>query len=500
MILPEEAAAIYKKKFPGAKIYGSSFIKKEKALLFMIREGQTPYLIILGDSEFGFEGQRVDISGNRFLKCYFSHENCSELRNQFSFTRPVLLGTNDSYGLGDRLGNAGAAHLKAIKKTHFKPVLAQQSIRELERTGRTAEDVMNAATRAVFREGYREGFGADGDHLKTEKDIDLMMDAGFTMFTIDPGEYVRNEALHMAEDELRSQWEGLPWNMLESDPHRFMEYWKNKELSYQSGSVFIPTAREIYAAMVKYGRVISHTKKLSDYIRQAYPQQSAELELSVDETDQPTTLFEHYLIASELQRLGVRLVSLAPRFCGDFEKGVDFRGDLNQFREEYLQHLGIAAKFGGYKLSIHSGSDKFSVYDVIGSLSAGNVHVKTAGTSYLEALRTVAETDPELFVEILGFSMQRFEADKKTYQISGRPENIKIPAPAAAESLKKMLDDEDTRQVLHVAYGSVLHGQGEISTRFKKELMNTLSNHEELYEYNLEKHFDRHLEPFSGTH
>ncbi len=103
-----------------------------------------------------------------------------------------------------------------------------------------------------------------------------------------------------------------------------------------------------------------------------------------------TTPFEHWLVASELRRLGVEWVGLAPRFVGDFEKGIDYRGDLEVFRREYLKHLAIAEALGPYKISIHSGSDKFGVYRVIGEIGKGGVHVKTAGTSYLEALRTVA--------------------------------------------------------------------------------------------------------------
>src|SRR5690625_3591703 len=148
MTRAEEAVHIFKKRFPDIKVYPSSLVEKEGSVLFMVQQNYNPYLIIAGESGFQFEGQKLEVSGSTFLKCSFTNENSAELRKQFPFTKPVLLGTSDSYGLGDRLGNAGAAHLKAIQKTHFKPVLAQQSIRELERTGRTAEDVLNAASRA----------------------------------------------------------------------------------------------------------------------------------------------------------------------------------------------------------------------------------------------------------------------------------------------------------------------------------------------------------------
>src|SRR5690625_8045544 len=113
-----------------------------------------------------------------------------------------------------------------------------------------------------------------------------------------------------------------------------------------------------------------------------------------------------------------------------------------------MWYLSISEKFGGYKLSIHSGSDKFSVYRQIGSVSGGAVHVKTAGTSFLEALRTLAEVRPQLFLEILDFSMKRFEKDRKSYQISGRPENITVTSPGVARQIEAILDDDDTRLVL----------------------------------------------------
>ena len=77
---------------------------------------------------------------------------------------------------------------------NMRPIFAQQSIRELTRTGREADEVMDAALWAVLQEGYKNGFGADADHLKTIEDVDRMVDAGFTFFTIDPGNYVVNVA------------------------------------------------------------------------------------------------------------------------------------------------------------------------------------------------------------------------------------------------------------------------------------------------------------------
>jgi hypothetical protein len=99
-----------------------------------------------------------------------------------------------------------------------------------------------------------------------------------------------------------------------------------------------------------------------------------ELEFSVDETDNPTSHAEHAYIANELKRLGVEWVSLAPRFVGRFEKGVDYIGDLAVFEEDVNGHAAIARTYGPYKISLHSGSDKFSIYKSAAQATQGLVH------------------------------------------------------------------------------------------------------------------------------
>ena len=126
--------------------------------------------------------------------------------------------------------------------------------------------------------------------------------------------------------------------------------------------------------------------------------------MSVDETESPTTAAQHYFIASELSRRGVKLDSLAPRFCGQFQKGVDYIGDIHELEENFRVHAGIARHFG-YKLSLHSGSDKFSVFSSFASCCDGHFHVKTAGTSWLEAMAVVAETEPQLYRRIHAFAL-----------------------------------------------------------------------------------------------
>jgi len=215
--------------------------------------------------------------------------------------------------------------------------------------------------------------------------------------------------------------------------------------------------------------------------------EKCELEISVDETETPTLPEEHYFFANELLRLGVKWVSLAPRYVGSFEKGVDYIGDLSEFKASLAQHATIARMLGPYKLSIHSGSDKFIIYDAFAELTDGMVHLKTAGTSYLEALRAVAKIDPSLFRRILAFAVDRYEIDRTTYHVSAQL--ARVPEEPIGDELADLLDQFDARQVLHVTFGSVLD-------RFGDRIGAVLRSHEETYYQLLTEHFRRHLYPF----
>src|SRR6266849_6177185 len=115
--------------------------------------------------------------------------------------QPVVLGLRKSFGFGDRLGLATPGHLAAHRKFDFAPIFAQQSIREMARTERTAEEVMRAAMQALASAGYSGVWGADADHLKTLRDVDITAAAGFCFFTIDPSEFVCDQADQMTGPE-----------------------------------------------------------------------------------------------------------------------------------------------------------------------------------------------------------------------------------------------------------------------------------------------------------
>lgn len=482
-------------------VYPFSIREAGGNLYFIGRRGSGKYFYQLGvgGKEYGFEGDESEgvILGEicRVKRCQMDHRNAAALRGLFSFTRPVTLGLADSFGFGDRLGIANPAHIRSLEGSHMRPVLAQQSIRELDRTQRSAEEVVDAASWAVFQEGFASGFGADADHLKTAEDIDRYARAGFTMYTFDPSVHVVNEAVRCTEAELSARAKDIGEGELKLD--ECLARYADRSFRFEDGAVLQPAKMEIMRAFVKYGKVITYTLSLYKHLREKHASLPHEVELSVDETDIPTTPSEHLFIAGELKRLGMKWVSLAPRFIGDFEKGVDYRGDLDRFAAEYKLHAGISNLMGPYKISIHSGSDKFGVYKMIGSLKTGNVHVKTAGTSYLEALRTISMVNPGLLREILDFARDNYSVARQSYHVTG--EISKVPGGSGIDDngLQALFDQHDARQVFHVTFGQVLSGRnGSGELLFRNRFMETLNSHEDAHYANLVKHFRKHLDPF----
>jgi len=488
----------------GIKIYSNSLRTTSDAIYFLGRDVSGKHLYVVttapsGNGNIPTQGEMLapGILGEGMIvwRSPMNHENAVHLREVFPFTRPVLLGVADSFGFGDRLGIANPAHLRALAGSHMRPVLAQQSIRELDRTQRDASAVLDAASWAAFQEGFTTGFGADADHLKTTADIDRYAAAGFTMYTFDPSAHVVNEAAALPAGELNERAKAAHHADLQIDD--VLARYANRTFTVADGIALQPSREEILRAYVKYGAVVSHAATLYHHLKTRHADLPSEIELSVDETDIPTTPAEHLFVAGELKRLGITLVSLAPRFIGDFEKGVDYRGDLKEFALEYRRHAGIAQMFGPYKISIHSGSDKFGVYQTIGALRLGNVHVKTAGTSYLEALRTAAMVEPSLVRDILAFASERYEEERKSYHVTGRTDRLPDPKRCSDADLADLFNQHDARQIFHVTFGKVLTTRAANGNyMFRDRLMRCLDAHENVHYDNLIRHFRKHLDPF----
>ena len=412
-----------------------------------------------------------------------------------NLTSPVTLGLKKSFGFGDRLGLATPGHLAAARAFDFAPIFAQQSIREMTRTQRTPEEVMRAAQTALAQAGFTQSWGADADHLKTPADVERTAAAGFCFFTIDPSEFVNNHADRMSAAELASSVAQMEKDGVFPDAG-WREFYLGRRFEVAPDRPLVFTEEQLLRAAVKYARAIAHSATMGAAITRVNGARPFEIEVSVDETDSPTSALEHLFFGQELKRRRVpNVVSLAPRFVGDFEKGIDYRGDLKQFETALKEHVAIAKYCGPYKISVHSGSDKFSAYPVIGRVCGDLLHVKTAGTSYLEALRVIARTAPALFAEIAAYCRGRFETDRASYHISTTPAQIAaLPVFQGRTEEPVYLDEVAGRQLLHVTFGSVLtqgvDGQGR---RFRESILELLQKHPDLHREFLEKHFTKHL-------
>lgn len=458
------------------------------------RSGETKRLAVLAPPEHPaltrFRGEGARVGEHLLLHAELSPENAAALRATLPDLQPQPLGLATSAGFGDRLGVATPGHVRAAQRhgAGIAPVFAQQSIREMTRTGRSPQAVLDDATWGTFAAGWRGTLGADADHQKTLDDLDRCAAAGFTLFTVDPGEYVDDGAHGAPASDLEEKVAALPWGELETTQTDFERY-AGRRLELDDRELVLER-EAVLRAGAKYARAVRHVARLYRHLEgKGIP---FELEVSVDETDTPTTHAEHAVVALELKRLGVRWVSLAPRFVGRFEKGVDYLGDLGELKADLAGHAALARALGPYKLSLHSGSDKFSVYPLIAEATGGLVHLKTAGTSYLEALRVAARVAPGLFREILALGRERFEEDKKSYHISAALSRVPEPDALEDHELPGLLEQDDARQVLHVTFGSALD-------RYRAALLGVLEEHDEAHQEGLAAHFAKHLTPFAGV-
>lgn len=476
------------KKAPKYKVYPLSINQLDESWLFMIREEAADYLVVTGSHADDFEGTIKECKQSRFIVAPLNHKNADALRSLVPFTAPKpVLSMDRSFGVGDRLGIATPGHIKAFEKYDAYPVFAQQSIRELNLTGRTYEDVLDAASFSVFREGFKRGFGADGDHLKKPEEIEYALKTGFTMITLDCSEHIKDVTIEKnvslvdkveINEEMTKRYLGQEFTV-EGHTISFTE-------ADMKQCVFIYQKAIEFAASM-YEKYFDNGKS------------EANFEISIDETSTPTTVLQHYFVANELKIRNVNIDTLAPRFIGEFQKGIDYIGDIAAFEKELEIHAAIARHFG-YKLSIHSGSDKFSIFQLIGKYTQGKFHVKTAGTNWLEAMRVVAAKAPSLYREIHKYALSVFEEAKKYYHVTTDIKRIPDINKLRDDELVLLFAQNDARQLIHITYGFILNAKDEKGVlRFKDSLYRLWRKEDVTYIEMLDKHIGRHLEKlYSG--
>ena len=297
-----------------------------------------------------------------------------------------------SFGIGDRFAHQGEAQLKAIIKAKEMGIdivpVWNKSNREHQIINSLPADTRNEANAAVRRLGWEGSFYVDADHINLGT-VDSFIDHS-DFFTLDVADYIGGEVpeeevldfQHMSEKyigELRIPGIEDPFQITGEDIRSI-------------ANNFLGAIKEA-AAIYKH---IASKKGVGNFIA----------EVSMDEVELPQTPVELFFILQMIKSYNIPAQTIAPKFTGRFNKGVDYAGDAEQFKKEFEQDL-LVIDFAikefdlpdNLKLSVHSGSDKFTIYPIIGELIRKHdkgIHVKTAGTTWLE--------------EVIGLSMSGEEA------------------------------------------------------------------------------------------
>jgi len=295
-----------------------------------------------------------------------------------------------SIGIGDRFGHQGTAQLQALVKAQEKGVqitpVWNKSFREHEIIGTHPDDARKEADEAVSECSWKASYFVDADHIGL-KNVDLFMNAS-NFFTLDVADFIgQSEDDDAIESFFQDHRQYLGELMIPGI----------KEPFHISEEMIRAIARKFLKGVKEAGRIYNHiaSQKDTPFV----------VEVSMDETDDPQTPVELFFILAAIAGEKIPAQTIAPKFTGRFNKGVDYIGDKSQFAKEFEQDLAVIAfavqEFGlpsNLKLSIHSGSDKFALYPLIKKaihqFDAG-LHLKTAGTTWLEELIGLAEAEDE---------------------------------------------------------------------------------------------------------
>lgn len=403
-----------------------------------------------------------------------------------------------SFGMGDRFAHQAMAQLKAIKLAeqvgvHITPVW-NKSYREHKTIGSRSEQTRLAADQAVKELQWESAYFTDADHINSSN-VDFFLDS-CDFFTIDVADYIgkscETEVQNKFVDENRKYIGKLDVHGLEGD------------LVVTEALLSRVAQNYLYAAI--------EAGKLYRYIATHKPGAQPIIEVSMDETNEAQTPGVIFLILAALASQGVPVDTIAPKFTGRFNKGVDYNGNLEQFRQEFEQDVAVLQlaiqefKFDPkLKLSIHSGSDKFSIYptikEVIRKYDAG-LHVKTAGTTWLEELIGLAEAGEDglqIARDIYEQSMTRFEELCSPYATVLDIDPGKLPAVEAvntwdSETFANTLRHVQTEKRYNLHFRQLLHVGYKIAAEMGERYLQALEKHADVVgEHVTTNLFERHI-------
>jgi hypothetical protein len=405
-----------------------------------------------------------------------------------------------SIGVGDRFAHQGTAQLQAIllaarEGVEVAPVW-NKSHREHTIVGSRPSDVRAEADRAVRSFGWAGPYFVDADHISL-KTVDGFLEAS-DFFTLDVADWIGRDAGDEAVNGFVARHERLMGQLSLPGIDRPLDI---------SPTMIADAARKFLAAIHEAGSINRH-------IHEAKAGQSPVIEVSLDETDRPQTPAELLLILAAVADEAIPAQTIAPRFTGRFNKGVEYVGDVAEFARQFEEDLAVVAfaigEFGlpkNLKLSVHSGSDKFAIYqpmhDALAKFDAG-VHLKTAGTTWLEELIGLAAAGGsglEIAKDVYSGAWRRFDELCAPYASVVDIDRAALPMPDAvarwdgnqfATSLRHNAACETYnphfRQLLHVGY--------KVAAEMGDRFIAALEQHADVIASNVSENlFDRHLRP-----
>jgi hypothetical protein len=405
-----------------------------------------------------------------------------------------------SFGMGDRFAHQGRAQLRACVLAtelgaEFIPVW-NKSNREHSFIGTEPSSLRAEADAAVKALGWTKPYHVDADHIRLET-VDRFL-APSDFFTIDVADSIGQPAAA-------------------ADVRAFAD--RHPELV---GTVSIPhidhpfaiTRAEVERVANKFLLATQDAGKIYRHILQAKGAENFITEVSMDETDSPQTPPELLIILAALADQKIPIQTIAPKFTGRFNKGVDYVGDVKQFEKEFNEDLAVIAfavrKYGlppSLKLSVHSGSDKFSIYEpmrrALKKFNAG-VHIKTAGTTWLEELVGLAEAGGdglEIAKEIYAHAIGHVDEFCAPYASVIDIDKTKLPSAAAvsgwsSRQFTDALRHDPKNPAYNPSFRQLLHVSFKVAAKKGDRYLNALKKHEAVIAKNVtENLFERHMKP-----
>ena len=405
-----------------------------------------------------------------------------------------------SIGVGDRFAQQAKAQLRAFQLIAHDGVdvvpVWNKSHREHSFVGSEPSSVLAAAQMAVEALGWENGWHVDADHIRLETVDRFIPHSDF--FTLDVADSIGQPAAPEAVKAFVDRHPELIGTI--TIP--------------QIASPFETSRAEIERIAAKFLLAVQDAGKIYRHIAEKKGAENFIAEVSMDETDTPQTPPELLVILAAIADEGIPVQTIAPKFTGRFNKGVDYVGDLAQFEKEFHDDLAVIAFAigryglpGNLKLSVHSGSDKFSLYPIIRrtlpKFDAG-LHIKTAGTTWLEELIGLAEAGGEglaLAKDIYGYAIEHIDELTGPYATVIDIDRTKLPGASEvagwkSEQFTGALRHDQKHPLFNPSLRQLLHVSFKLAAKKGQYYLDLLGTNEEVVGRNVtENLYQRHLRP-----